>query len=78
MPVKIKERRRRGAGDAIGAARQLELFVDDRRIAVAKTPEWPELPADAQAALTRLMTTLILEHAVKNRAGRRQEAGDEF
>ena len=78
MPAKIKERRRRCAGDALGAVRQLELFVDDRGIATAKTPEWPDLPPDARAALTRLMTTLILEHAAKNRAGRRQGAGDEL
>jgi hypothetical protein len=78
MPAKIRERRRRGAGDAFGAVRQLELFVDDRRIAMVKTPEWPDLPPDARAALTRLMTTLILEHAAKNRVGRRPEAGDEL
>ena len=78
MPAKIKGRRRRGAGDALGAVRQLELFADDRRIAMVKTPEWADLPPDARAALTRLMTMLILEHVAKNRVGRRQEAGDEL
>ena len=78
MLAKIEERRRRGAGDTADAVRQLELFIDDRRVAMAKTPEWPDLPPDVRAALTRLMTTLILEHAAKNRAGRRQEAGDEL
>jgi hypothetical protein len=80
MPAKIKERRRRGqgAGDALGTVRQLELFVADRRTAMMKMPDWPDLPLDARAALTRLMTTLILEHAAQDRVGRRQEAGDEL
>ena len=41
-------------------------------------PAWSELPTETQAALTGLMTRLILEHADKNRAGSTTEAGHDL
>ena len=38
----------------------------------------PELPAETQAALTDLMTRLILEHADKSQAGSMAEAGHDL
>jgi hypothetical protein len=39
---------------------------------------WSALPREIQAALTDLMTRLILEHADKNRVGSVAEAGDDL
>jgi hypothetical protein len=65
-------------GDPASAAHQLDLFVDDRPMMTAKMPAWPELPAETRAALTRLMTRLILEHADKSRIGSGAEAGHDL
>jgi hypothetical protein len=38
-------------------------------------PAWSGLPTEIQAALTDLMTRLILDHTDKNRIGLMTEAG---
>jgi hypothetical protein len=41
-------------------------------------PGWSALPTQIQAALTELMTRLILEHADKTRIGSIAEAGHDL
>ena len=41
-------------------------------------PAWSGLPPETQAALTGLMTRLILEHADKNRTGSIAEVGHDL
>jgi len=41
-------------------------------------PAWSGLPTEAQAALTDLMTRLILDHADKNWIGSMTEAGHDL
>ncbi|KRR07026.1 hypothetical protein [Bradyrhizobium valentinum] len=41
-------------------------------------PAWPELPAEARAALTSLMTQLILDHAVMTATPPAKEVDDEL
>jgi hypothetical protein len=41
-------------------------------------PAWSGLPAQIQAALTDLMTRLILEHADRSRNGSMTEAGHDL
>jgi hypothetical protein len=42
---------------------QMDLFGSDLSNGANGAPAWPELPAEARAALTSLMTQLILDHA---------------
>ena len=42
---------------------QMDLFGSDLSNGALGAPAWPELPAEARAALTSLMTQLILDHA---------------
>ena len=42
---------------------QMDLFGSDLSNGALGAPAWPELPAEARAALTSLMTRLILDHA---------------
>ncbi len=42
---------------------QLELFAPVVRPAVALTPQWQTLPAEARETLTALLVRLLLEHA---------------
>lgn len=42
---------------------QIDLFGNGLSNDATGAPAWPELPAEAQAALTSLMTQLILDHA---------------
>ena len=42
---------------------QMDLFGSGLSTDATGTPAWPELPAEARAALTILMTRLILDHA---------------
>ena len=42
---------------------QMDLFGSDLSNGAIGAPAWPELPAEARAALTSLMTRLILDHA---------------
>ena len=43
--------------------RQMDLFGSDLSNGAIGAPAWPELPAEARAVLTSLMTQLILDHA---------------
>jgi len=42
---------------------QIDLFRSGLSNDASSAPAWPELPAEARAALTSLMTRLILDHA---------------
>jgi hypothetical protein len=42
---------------------QIDLFGSGLSNGAIGAPAWPELPAEARAALTSLMTQLILDHA---------------
>ena len=42
---------------------QTDLFGSGLSNSAIGAPAWPELPAEARAALTSLMTQLILDHA---------------
>ena len=43
---------------------QMDLFNSDP-LDRAVAPAWPELPVEARAALTNLMTQLILDHVAR-------------
>jgi hypothetical protein len=45
------------------APQQIDLFAEGPRGRTGSVPAWSTLPADIQAALTELMTRLLLEHA---------------
>lgn len=49
-----------------GAPQQIDLFGEPRTM-TGGMPAWSGLPTEIQAALTDLMTRLILEHADKSR-----------
>ena len=51
------------------APQQIDMFAEGPRGRTGSVPAWSTLPADIQAALTELMTRLILQHAGKNRIG---------
>jgi hypothetical protein len=57
------------------APQQLDLFAGASRTMIGGMPAWSGLPTEAQAALTDLMTRLILDHADKNWIGSMTEAG---
>jgi hypothetical protein len=46
----------------------MDLFGSGQSSVVIGAPAWPELPAETQRALIRLMARLLLEHADKSRA----------
>jgi hypothetical protein len=50
---------------------QMDLFGSGQSSVVIGAPAWPELPAETQRALIRLMTRLLLEHADKSKAAAR-------
>src|SRR2546430_16802493 len=66
MPCQTKPPRRR-------APRQVHLFAAEPQATTGGMPAWSGLPTEIQAALTNLMTRLILEHADKNRIGSKAE-----
>jgi hypothetical protein len=45
------------------APQQIDLFTGEPRMATGGMPVWSGLPTETQAALTDLMTRLILDHA---------------
>ena len=45
--------------------RQMDLFKSDQPDGAIGAPSWPELPLEARAALTSLMSQLILDHEAK-------------
>ena len=53
---------------------QMDLFGSGLSNDATGAPAWPELPAEAQAALTSLMTRLILDHAAMAATPRAKEA----
>jgi hypothetical protein len=68
MPRQSKPARRRGP-------QQIDLFAGEPRTTIGDMPMWTELPRETQAALTELMTRLILEHADQCRLAAQAEAG---
>jgi hypothetical protein len=57
------------------APQQIDLFAGGAQKIIGDMPTWCALPTEIQAALTDLMTRLILEHADKNRVASMAEAG---
>ena len=53
---------------------QMDLFGNGLSNDAIGAPAWPELPAEARAALTSLMTQLILDHAATTATPRAKEA----
>ena len=54
---------------------QIDLFAGDPQKAIGEVPAWSGLPTEIRAALTGLITRLLLEHADRNRAGSTTETG---
>ena len=52
---------------------QMDLFGSGPSNGAIGAPAWPELPAEARAALTSLMTQLILDHAATTVTPRAKE-----
>ena len=52
-----------------------DLFAGEPQKAIGEMPAWLGLPSETQAALTSLISRLILEHADKSRTGSMAEAG---
>ena len=78
MSANTSERRTTCTEGRRGPTQQTELFGDERPGALVNTPEWRDLPAATQAALTSLMARLILDHAGAHPAGLRAEAGHDL
>lgn len=57
---------------------QMDLFGSGRSSVVIGAPAWPELPAETQRALIRLMARLLLEHADKSQAAAMTGAGHDL
>jgi hypothetical protein len=57
---------------------QIDLFAGEPQKAIGDMPAWSGLPPEIQAALTSLITRLILEHADKSRIGSMAEAGHDL
>ena len=53
---------------------QMALFGSDLSNGAIGAPAWPELPVEARAALTSLMTRLMLDHAATTATPRAKEA----
>ena len=57
---------------------QMDLFGSGLSNDAIGAPAWPELPAEARAVLTSLMTQLILDHAARTAAPLAREAGHDL
>jgi hypothetical protein len=57
---------------------QMDLFGSGPSTGAIGAPAWRELPAEAGAALTSLMTQLILDHAVTTATPRAKEVGHDL
>jgi hypothetical protein len=66
--------RSRNTRDRRRKAPQMEMFGSGQSGGVIGAPAWPELPAEVQGTLTRLMVQLILEHADKSKTAAMTEA----
>jgi hypothetical protein len=53
---------------------QIDLFAAEQQEAIGDMPKWSGLPTEVQAALTSLITRLLLDHASKNRIGSTTDA----
>ena len=53
---------------------QIDLFGSGLSNDATGAPAWPELPAEVRAALTSLMTQLILDHVATTATPRAKEA----
>ena len=60
------------------APQQIDLFAEEPQKTIGNMPAWSVLPTEIQAALTSLITRLILEHADKSRIGSMAEAGHDL
>jgi hypothetical protein len=54
---------------------QIDLFAENAPT-IGGVPAWPGLPMETQAALTSLMTRLILDHADKRRIDSTRDGHD--
>jgi hypothetical protein len=57
---------------------QIDLFESGLSNDATGAPAWPELPAQARAALTSLMTQLILDHAARTATPPAKEVGHDL
>ena len=57
---------------------QMDLFGSGLPNDAIGAPAWPELPAEARAALTSLMTQLILDHAATTATPPAKEVGHDL
>ena len=57
---------------------QMDLFGSGLSNDATGAPAWPELPAEARAALTSLMTQLILDHAATTATPPAKEVGHDL
>ena len=57
---------------------QIDLFRSGLSNDASGVPAWPELPAEARAALTNLMTQLILDHAATTATPRAKEVSHDL
>jgi hypothetical protein len=57
---------------------QIDLFAKGPRGRAGGVPAWSTLTADIQAALTELMTRLLLEHVDQNRISSMTEIGHDL
>ena len=57
---------------------QMDLLGSGLLNSAISAPAWSELPAEARAALTSLMTQLILSHATTTATPRAKEVGHDL
>jgi len=57
---------------------QIDLFVRESQMRTCSMVTWSGLPPETQAALTKLMTRLILDYADKNRIGSTREGSHDL
>ena len=57
---------------------QIDLFGNGLSNDASGAPAWPELPAEARAALMSLMTQLILDHAATTATPRAKEVSHDL
>ena len=76
------ERTRPGSGNRHNrrprSQQQMDLFGSGLSNGAIGAPAWPELPAEARAALMSLMTQLILDHAATTATPRAKEVSHDL
>jgi hypothetical protein len=73
-----RETARPGSGYRHNRQPRPHLFGSGPSNGAIGAPAWPELPAEARAALTDLMTQLILDHAATTATPRAKEVGHDL